>query len=652
MRRILSVKAIAWIIFLSWMPLIRADAGRRTQENLVIEEIPEIPPPLAERMLQYQNVRKVSFLDWDSQGDGLVIGTRFGETTQLHWVGRPLGMRRQLTFFDEPVASVLVRPIKDRQILFLMDKGGAENYQIYLYRSSDGQTSRLTDGISRHESARWSRDGRFLAYTSTARNGKDFDIYLLEPDQSPAAELLIEAEGQWSLRDWSPDGSKILLIKDVSINESHPYILEVKERRLTRLFKDRGVKIAYGGLAWGAKGRGVYFTSDELGEFQQLGYLDLTTKKVAWITREAPWNIDSFAVSLDGRHLAFCLNEEGLSSLYLMKASGRPVRVKALPMGVINGLNFSPDGRRLGIVLKRPTASADAYVIETNGRRVTRWTQSEMGGLAEENFTAPELIRYSTFDLVNGVSRRIPAFFYKPKSKGPHPVVIVIHGGPEAQARPEFKDALQYWINEMGIAVLEPNVRGSDGYGKSYLMLDNGFNREDSIKDIGAMLDWIKTRPDLDSFRVAVFGGSYGGYMALASLARYGDRLRAGVESVGISNFVTFLENTKEYRRDLRRVEYGDERDPEMRKFLLAISPITLAKQIRSPLFVIQGANDPRVPQGEAEQIVKAVRNSGKPVWYLLAQDEGHGFAKKSNRDFSHQAVALFWEQALLPKEK
>ena len=278
---------------------------------------------------------------------------------------------------------------------------------------------------------------------------------------------------------------------------------------------------------------------------------------------------------------------------------------------------------------------------------LTRWTFSELGGLNPDSFVEPELIRYPTFDQVDGKQRTIPAFVYKPKGPGPHPVLVSIHGGPESQARPQFSSTIQYWVNELGLAVVVPNVRGSSGYGKTYVALDNGFKREDSVKDIGALLDWISTQTDLDQDRTVVFGGSYGGYMVLATMTNYPDRIAGGINIVGISSFVTFLENTNGYRRDLRRVEYGDERDPEMRAHLEKISPLNNADKITAPMLVIQGANDPRVPQSEADQIVAKVRENGGDVWYLLAKDEGHGFRKKSNRDAQREAETLFLQKVL-----
>jgi dipeptidyl aminopeptidase/acylaminoacyl peptidase len=282
---------------------------------------------------------------------------------------------------------------------------------------------------------------------------------------------------------------------------------------------------------------------------------------------------------------------------------------------------------------------------------LVRWTYSEVGGLDTTAFREPELISYPTFDEVDGKPREIPVWVYKPAGEGPYPVVVSIHGGPEGQSRPWFVSTYQMWLARLGVAVVVPNVRGSSGYGKTYLGLDNGFKREDSVKDIGALLDWIALQPDLDADRVAVFGGSYGGYMVLASAVHYSDRLRAAVDIVGISSFVTFLENTQDYRRDLRRVEYGDERDPEMRAHLEKISPLNNVEKISVPMFVVQGENDPRVPVTEATQMVAALREQGNTVWYMNALNEGHGYRKKENRDIYQQATVLFLQQYLVGQE-
>jgi len=322
-----------------------------------------------------------------------------------------------------------------------------------------------------------------------------------------------------------------------------------------------------------------------------------------------------------------------------------------LPVGVIDSVAFSPDGRRLAASINGATSPSDVYVVDLGKTTLERWTRSEIGGLDASRFVAPTLIRYPTFDSVDGKPRTIPAFYYRPAGVPAGrrvPVVINIHGGPEAQARPTFSPTAQFLANELGVAMLVPNVRGSSGYGRTYLTLDNAAKREDSVRDIGALLEWIAQQPELDASRIGVIGGSYGGYMVLASLVHYGERIRAGVAIVGISHFGTFLKNTEDYRRDLRRAEYGDERDPAIAALFERISPLNSAGRITSRLFVAQGRNDPRVPWTEAEQIVKAVRANGQPVWYLLFNDEGHGFRKKANSDYFGAATMLFWQQHLL----
>jgi dipeptidyl aminopeptidase/acylaminoacyl peptidase len=301
------------------------------------------------------------------------------------------------------------------------------------------------------------------------------------------------------------------------------------------------------------------------------------------------------------------------------------------------------------MTINSTTSPGDIYVYDLEKEEAVRWTYSEVGGLNTEQFPKAKLIRFPTFDKIDGETRQIPAFVYNPgEISGKIPVLIDIHGGPAGQHRPRFSSFYAYLVNELGIAVIAPNVRGSSGYGKSYLKLDDDYKRENSVKDIVELINWIREQPEYDAERIAVFGGSYGGYMVLASMVHYNDKIKCGVDRVGISNFVTFLENTREYRRDLRRVEYGDERDPKMREFLLSIAPTSHAHKITKPLFVIQGANDPRVPATESEQMVKKIRENNGKVWYMLAKDEGHGFRKKENVDKMTEAVALFLKENLL----
>jgi dipeptidyl aminopeptidase/acylaminoacyl peptidase len=633
-------------------PVQREEVGNRVSEN-----IPPIPPELLERLNRYQNTRGATLAGWTREGC-LLIGTRFAETVQAHRVCQPLGMREQLTFYPEPLGSISAAPAGAARdgFVFSKDKGGDEFSQLYWFDAVTREVALLTDGgRTQNSGPLFSRDGRLLAYRSTARNGMDTDVWLREV-ATGRSRPLVTAGGSWTPRDFSPDGTRLLVTKFVSAAESYPGEVEVATGRLT-MFPVDGGKAAFGGFAYAPDGKSAYFVSDEpvngvAQEFQTLRHHDPASGRLTVLSRDIPWDVEDFVVAEDGRHLAYVTNEDGVSRLRLLELpSHREVALPGLPIGVIDSLSFSPEGGRLALSINGATSPSDVYVIDLKSAALTRWTRSEIGGLDAARFVAPTLIRFPTFDTVDGRPRTIPAFYYRPANAPAgrrFPVVINIHGGPEAQAVPTFSPTAQFLANELGVAMLVPNVRGSSGYGKSYLALDNAERREDSVRDIGALLDWIAQQPELDASRVGVIGGSYGGYMALASLVHFGERIRAGVDIVGISHFGTFLKNTEDYRRDLRRAEYGDERDPKIAALFERISPLNNADRIRSRLFVAQGRNDPRVPWTEAEQIVKAVRAGGQPVWYLLFNDEGHGFRKKANADYFQAATILFWQQHLL----
>lgn len=618
----------------------REEVGNRISEN-----IPAPPAELLERLNRYQNTRGAGFAGW-SGNDALLITTRFGETNQVHRVAQPMGMREQLTFYREPTVAVGGQPgPASRGFVFGKDEGGSEFWQLYQFDLNTREATRITDGKrSRNEGPLWSHDGSQIAFTSTMRNGTDSDIWVKTGD-APARVVLKEG-GTWYATDFSADGKKLLVTKAVSINESYPGELDLSTGKL-EMFPVDGGKAAFGPFRYAPNGQGAYYTSDEGTEFRTLRFHGPGMESPIFLSANTPWDVTGFDIADNGKHLVFASNEDGIGKLHLRSLPDhREVALPELPVGVIGGMGFSPDGTRIAVTLNTATSPSDLYVIDIATKTLTRWTQSEVGGLDTSRFVAPQLIRYTSFD---GLS--IPAFYYRPANVPAGtklPVVIQIHGGPEAQAFPSFSPSIQSMVNELGIAVLVPNVRGSSGYGKTYLQLDNGFKRKDSVKDIGALLDWIAKQPELNAERVGVFGGSYGGYMVLASMVDYADRIAAGVDVVGISHFATFLEATESYRRDLRRVEYGDERDPAMRRFMDEIAPLNNAAKITSPLFVAQGANDPRVPLSEADQIVKAVRGNGRDVWYLVFKDEGHGFAKKTNSDWFNAATMMFWQRHLL----
>jgi dipeptidyl aminopeptidase/acylaminoacyl peptidase len=613
---------------------------RVTEGNLVMENIPEIPESVGERLQQYSNIRSASFSDFNPDG-GIYITTRFGETTQIHAVAEPMGMRRQVTFFDERTGGAGVRPDGSGQFVFSKDIGGDEFYQGFVHDPETAQTTRFTEAGTRNGWFSWTDDGALAAWARSQDGDPDADILLADPSDPSSLRVVLEGEGALSPRDWSPNGRDLLVGRYYSITHADLFVLNTETGEMSEILPDED--IAYGAAEFAADGESVYVVTDLDSEFRRILEVDLADMSTRTVTPEHGWDVEAMDLAPDGSKLVYTINNGGNGELLMIDPeTGDTLPVPDLPLGLIGSLQFDAAGERLGFTHVSARSPGDAWTYDLASDKLVRWTRSEVGGLDTESFAEPELISYESFD-----GLEIPAFYYRAEGEGPRPVIIDIHGGPESQERPGFNTSIQYWVNELGVSVITPNVRGSAGYGREYVMMDNGFNREDSVRDIGALLDWVADQPDLDADRVLVYGGSYGGYMVLASMVHYSDRLAGGIDIVGISNFVTFLENTNGYRRDLRRAEYGDERDPEMRAHLEAISPANQADQITAPLFIIQGANDPRVPASEAEQILAAVRTAGGDPWYLLALDEGHGFAKKSNRDFQRQAETMFLNDVL-----
>jgi dipeptidyl aminopeptidase/acylaminoacyl peptidase len=637
-------------------PVTRTEANNG---NLVMEDVPEIPAEIVDSLNRYQNVRGANLQGWQEDSSGVFVSTRFADVDQLHRVDSPGGARHQLTFYNEPIGGITTQPHGDG-IIFTRDAGGSEFAQIFLLDPATGVATMLTDGESRNGAVTWDREGRRLAYQSTARNGASNDIWLMDPEDPEAAEIIVESQdgSWWGPAEFSARGNQLLATNYVSITDSSVHLVDLDSGSVTLLAGGPGNTSTNYPVAFDDSNDGYWLITSQGSEFQRLAWQPAEPgADIDVVTGEIDWDVSGAVISRDRKRMAFAVNENGRSAIYLFDPRTRKYRlIDNIPTGVAGRIEFSPDGRRLAMTLNTATTPSDTFVLELGAGplehgALTRWTFSEVGGLDTTTFREPQLVSYPTFDDVDGKSRQIPAWVYRPPGDGPFPVVVSIHGGPEAQSRPWFSSTYQMWLAKLGVAVVVPNVRGSAGYGKTYLGLDNGFKREDSVKDIGALLDWIESQPDLDEDRVAVFGGSYGGYMVLASAVHFSDRLRAAVDIVGISSFVTFLENTQDYRRDLRRVEYGDERDPAMRAHLEKISPLNNVEKISVPMFVVQGENDPRVPVTEATQMVAALREQGNTVWYMNALNEGHGYRKKENRDIYQQATILFLQTYLVGKE-
>ncbi len=641
---------------------IAADAPKSIAppESLIIDGVPPIPGELPEQVGRYTESRAAVFQDWHPKRSEMLILTRFADTNQLHLVTQPGGARTQLTFFPDRVDGATFDPVNGDYIVLSKSIGGNEFAQNYRYDFATGDITLLTDGKSRNSGPTWSHDGKRVAYTSTRRNGADTDIYLESPMDPRSDRMLAELKGGgWQIVDWSPDDKQLLVFEGISINESYIWTFDTQtgERKAITPRVPAGAEpVSYSFAKFSKDGKGVFVTTDRDSEWQRLAYIDLASGVHTFLLPEAKWDVDNADLSEDGKHIAYALNESGKSTLHLIDVEMRDGKMTATPQAdpaldpaftnvVINGVRWQRDSKQFAFNVAGAGSPTDVFSSAANGR-ATRWTTSETGGIPAARFVEPSLVSWKTFD-----DRSITGFLYTPdaqKFPGPRPLVVNIHGGPEGQYRPAFLGRTNYLVNELGCAVVFPNVRGSSGYGKSFLKLDNGFKREDTYKDIASLLDWVKTQPQLAADRVMVTGGSYGGHMTLAVATNYADRIRCALDVVGMSNLRTFLEHTEAYRRDLRRVEYGDERDPKMREFMDRIAPLNNAQKITKPLFVVQGANDPRVPKSEADQIVATLKKQNTPVWYVVGKDEGHGFAKKKNADFQFYATIQFMREYLL----
>ncbi len=609
---------------------------------LTADGVPAIPDALMAETRPYLEGRSAAVVDWNPVDRSLLISTRFANVAQLHSVRAPMADRRQITFEADRVAGARYSP-NDDALVVIKDVGGSEFFQ--LYTLDQGKLRLVTDGKSRNAFGAWSKDGRLVGYTSTRRTGADNDIYVVDPRDPKSDRLVAQVKGGgWAVIDFAPGNKTALVGEYVSVTKSNLHLLDIATGAMTPL-TDPAKDVSYSDAEFAPDGT-VWAVSDEGSDFQRLGTLD-RAGKFAPIAPEAKWDVEDFAVAEDGSFIAYLVNEAGFSVLKLLDPkTGKARTVSALPKGVAGGLEIAPWGD-IAVTVSSPQVPGDAFVVDPKTLGVTRWTESETGGLDPSKNAAAELLTVKSFD-----GEAVTGFLFRPdaaKFPGKRPLLIDIHGGPEGQERPNYNGTVNYLINELGIAIFYPNVRGSTGFGKRFVTLDNGpSKREDSVKDIGAFLDVLARDRGVDAGRIAVTGGSYGGYMCYASAIRYGDRLKAANCIVAISNFVTFLENTQSYRRDLRRVEYGDERDPAQRAKLMEISPLTRVAELKIPLMVVTGGNDPRVPASEADQIVKAVRANGRTAWHLLAADEGHGYAKKDNRDYAFLTSLLFWRTHLL----
>ncbi|MFC6720351.1 alpha/beta hydrolase family protein [Halobacteriaceae archaeon SHR40] len=565
----------------------------------------------------------------------------------------------QRTFYDEPVSFVSYAPERP-ELVFGMDEGGNERMQLFRL-GEDGTITPLT-GMSdaKHRWGGWSSDGEQFAFASNRRDESVFDIYVQgRTDRGDDAELIYEGEGWLSVGGWSPDDDALILSKAYSSFDQDVYVLDLETGERRHLTPHDG-NIRYRSVQWGPSGEWLYLVTDDGAETLYLARMDRVTGELEQLRSGGEWNIDGVAVDDETGALIYSRNVDGYTELTLceLTESGdvRDLPMPELPGNVAGGVSFGPDGDRFALSSSGRSENTNVSVVDLAGLRaigaadsdadsssldstVTRWTRASTAGIPPETFVEPELCRYPTFD-----DREIPAFFSLPETvpDGGVPVIVDIHGGPESQRRPSFSGLRQYFLSR-GYALFEPNVRGSSGYGRSYAHLDDVEKRMDSVRDIRYAVDWLQSRDTIAPDRIVAKGGSYGGFMVLAALTEYPGLWAAGVDVVGIANFVTFLENTGSWRRELREAEYGSlEAD---REFLESISPTNNIDRIEAPLFVLHGANDPRVPVGEAEQIVEQAREQDVPVEKLIFDDEGHGISKLENQIDAYSRVVDFLDE-------
>lgn len=628
--------------------------------NLVTQGIPPIPAGLVGQVARYTDFRGHSFADWHPTQREMVVSHRQagGNTNQLFRLRGPMAEPEQLTDSADPVTTASHEPREGKYLVFERSTGGSEADQLFRLDLSTRQATQISDASERHNLQGWLHRGSRLITASlpldkTAQGGTRAKVTttfrLMDPLDPQSARKVAELDGGgWFAGGVSADDRQLALTRYLSATESQVWLLDLASGQTTQILPAPGSteRATYFAGEFLPGNAGLFVISDRASEFRELMAYRFADRQLTRLSAHIPWDVSSMAASADGSLVAAQLNVDGRDELHLFDGKTlKEVPMPAVPPGSVGSAAFHRGLGELSFSLNSAKGPSQLYTLSPGAGHVEQWTRAHApAGVDMSSFSEQSIVRWKSFDgrAISGLMSLPPARF-----SGKRPVMILIHGGPEAQATVGFMGRYNYFINELGVAVIQPNVRGSSGFGKSFIALDDGMKREDSVKDIGALLDWVATQPQLDASRVVVSGGSYGGYMSLAVSTQYADRIAASIDVVGISNFVTFLQNTESYRRDLRRVEYGDERDPAMRAFLEKISPLTNASRITKPLFVVQGKNDPRVPYTEAEQIVAKARANNTPVWYLRAENEGHGFARKENADYQFYATILFLQNIL-----
>lgn len=635
--------ALAFVLGYTLWSLQPAYLDLTDADHVVLDNIPDIPVRIVQQLKPYQEAVPTVLHGWDRER-GLLTSMQQAKGARLSWLGSPY-QTDDVALLDHSYVDVYLNPQSRSDTLLLRSmEGDAFSYQSLSLET--GETTSLNDDPAWYSPILWSNDGRSMAYSSDRRNGFA-ELYI---NQVGTTELFqpVLTDADWYAIAWSPDDNK-LLVHGSPVLSRPVGILDLEARTLNAVHPALTPQM-YETIQWASDGQGLYLTSNQSSQFMRLRYFDLQQRTMQILTQEIPWDVEEFAVSPAGDVVVFTANEGGIHRLYLLNTEDHTWQpVAEIPEGKVHQLTFHPDGKRLAMVVDNAESPGDIYVLNMTSLNLHRWTDQSSPLLNHDRVVLPKLIEYPTFDDVRGQQRMVPAYYYQPnQTERPAPVLVHIHGGPFYQFTPTFDPLIQYLVNELNIAVVAPNVRGSTGYGPGYQQMDNGVLRENAINDMEALLDWIAQQPELDTNRVAVGGGSYGGYMAMTMMARFDDRLIAGFNFAGMSDLPQLIRGASGDTLSIFREEYGDERIPVHVNFLKKLSPLYSAHQITKPLLVIQGQQDDIVDPIHSEQMVQAVRKHGGDVWYFQVENEGHRFLRKHNRELYNYVVSLFLETHLL----
>ncbi len=599
-------------------------------------EPPRAPDEVAYALRRYLSAKSAYSPEFSPDGSRVAYLSDLTGVPQIWMTGLSVALPpQQITLGDERVGS-LSFAAKSETVALCVDQGGSERFQIHLLENAGERLVKLTDDPKViHNWGDWSPDEAAVTFSSNARDQQYFDIYVQHLDERKP-ELVFRYDGNAYPVTWSPDASKILFEVAHTPFDHDLFLLDLADRHADLLTPHSG-EAAFYSPTFDATGRTVYCATDKDREFSAIAKIDVSNHAFEYIYAE-DWDIEGLAATRDKGTLAFTVNEGGASRLMVWDLHNEAPRELDLPKGVVGGLDWSNDGHRLAFSLSSSAANSDIWVYDlasSSRGDLVRVTRSSTCGIPESSFVEPELVRARSFDELE-----VPSYLYLPKgATPPFPLIVSLHGGPESQFRPGFSPLFQFFLS-LGFAVLAPNFRGSTGYGRRFTHLDDVRGRMDTVKDAEFALRHVLERYPIDPRRIAAWGGSYGGFMVLACLYSNPGLWAAGVDIVGISNFVTFLKNTGPWRRRLRIAEYGDpDKDNE---FLESISPTNNAHLITSPLFIIHGTNDPRVPVGEAEQIAATLKRLGRVAHIMKFDDEGHGLIKLKNRITGYTAAVEF----------